>query len=113
MIKINLGDKSISKLSYGLLDLIRKALPKKSFVVVFGDTGMEFPDTYDVVDRVEEQCRQEKIEFYRASSNFLPEESWHLFGPPARVLRWCCSVHKATPQVLKLRKILQKQRQLQ
>ena len=25
-----------------LLDLVRKALPKKSFVVVFGDTGMEF-----------------------------------------------------------------------
>lgn len=91
-----------------LLELVKKALPESSFVVVFGDTGMEFPDTYDVVDRVEEQCRQEKIEFYRASSHFLPEESWHLFGPPARVLRWCCSVHKATPQVLKLRKILQK-----
>ena len=28
-----------------LLDLVKKALPKGSFVVIFGDTGMEFPDT--------------------------------------------------------------------
>lgn len=91
-----------------LLELVRKALPQSSFVVVFGDTGMEFPDTYEVIDRVEEQCRQEKIEFYRASSHLSPEESWRLFGPPSRVLRWCCSVHKSTPQVIKLREILGK-----
>ena len=30
-----------------LLDLVKKALPAGSFVVIFGDTGMEFPDTYD------------------------------------------------------------------
>ncbi|MBP3693064.1 MAG: phosphoadenosine phosphosulfate reductase family protein [Thermoguttaceae bacterium] len=91
-----------------LLDLVKKALPKSSFVVVFGDTGMEFPDTYDVIDRVEVQCREEKIEFYRAASHLQPEESWRLFGPPSRVLRWCCSVHKSTPQVIKLREILGK-----
>ncbi|MBQ4143518.1 MAG: phosphoadenosine phosphosulfate reductase family protein [Thermoguttaceae bacterium] len=91
-----------------LLELVKKALPKSSFVVVFGDTGMEFPDTYDVIDRVETQCREEKIEFYRAASHLQPEESWRLFGPPSRVLRWCCSVHKSTPQVLKLREILKK-----
>lgn len=91
-----------------LLELVKKALPKSSFVVVFGDTGMEFPDTYDVIDRVETQCREEKIEFYRAASHLQPEESWRLFGPPSRVLRWCCSVHKSTPQTLKLRNVLGK-----
>ena len=35
-----------------LLDLVKKALPKGSFVVVFGDTGMEFPDTYDVIEKL-------------------------------------------------------------
>jgi phosphoadenosine phosphosulfate reductase len=91
-----------------LLDLVKKALPKSGFVVVFGDTGMEFPDTYDVIDKVEAQCRAEKIEFYRAASHFKPEESWRLFGPPSRVLRWCCSVHKSAPQTIKLREILGK-----
>lgn len=91
-----------------LLELVKKALPKSGFVVVFGDTGMEFPDTYDVITKIEEQCRADEIEFYRAESHFKPEESWRLFGPPSRVLRWCCSVHKSTPQTLKLREVLGK-----
>ncbi len=88
-----------------LLDLVKKALPKGSFVVIFGDTGMEFPDTYKVVDETRKQCEISEVPFYIAKSHFNPEESWKLFGPPARVLRWCCSVHKSTPQTLKMREI--------
>ena len=39
-----------------LLDLVKKALPIGSFVVIFGDTGMEFPDTYHVVELTRQQC---------------------------------------------------------
>ena len=88
-----------------LLDLVKKALPKGSFVVVFSDTGMEFPDTYEVVRKVKQQCVEDEIPFYIAKSHLSPKESWVLFGPPSRVLRWCCSVHKSTPQTLKLREI--------
>lgn len=88
-----------------LLDLVKKALPKRSFVVVFGDTGMEFPDTYDIVEKTKQECEREEIPFYIAKSHLDPKESWKLFGPPSRVLRWCCSVHKSTPQTLKLREI--------
>lgn len=88
-----------------LLDLVKKALPKKSFVVVFGDTGMEFPDTYDIIELAKKECESEEIPFYIAKSHFKPEASWELFGPPSRVLRWCCSVHKSTPQILQLREI--------
>ena len=91
-----------------LLDLVKHALPKSSFIVVFGDTHMEFPDTYKIVDAVEKQCASEGIGFYRAASKMLPEESWKLFGAPSTVLRWCCSVHKAAPQTLKIREILGK-----
>ena len=91
-----------------LLELVKRALPHTVFMVVFGDTGMEFPDTYDVVDIVERQCKEEGIAFYRAQSHFKPEESWKLFGPPSRVLRWCCTVHKSVPQTLKIREILGK-----
>lgn len=91
-----------------LLDLVKKALPQGSFVVVFGDTGMEFPDTYALVDQVEAECKAEEIPFYRAASHFTPAESWNLFGPPSRTLRWCCSVHKSTPQTLKIREVLGK-----
>lgn len=88
-----------------LLDLVKRALPKKSFVVVFGDTGMEFPDTYKLVEQVERECEEDETPFYVSHSHFKPCESWKLFGPPARVLRWCCSVHKSAPQTLKLREI--------
>jgi len=88
-----------------LLDLVKKALPKGSFVVVFGDTEMEFPDTYDVIKNTKQQCVEDGIPFYITKSHLNPKESWELFGPPSRVLRWCCSVHKSTPQTLKLREI--------
>lgn len=91
-----------------LLDLVKKTLPHKSFVVMFGDTMMEFPDTYDVVDATEKMCKKEDIPFYRAKSHLTPEQSWELFGPPSRTQRWCCSVHKSTPQALLLRSITHK-----
>ena len=86
-----------------LLDLVKKALPKDEFVVVFGDTQMEFPDTYDIIDKTEEQCKNEGIRFYRAKSHLNARESWHVLGPPSRILRWCCYVHKSVPQALALR----------
>lgn len=88
-----------------LLDLVKKALPKGSFVVIFGDTGMEFPDTYAAVEATREQCEADGTPFYTARSHFNPLESWRLFGPPSRTLRWCCSVHKSTPQTLKMREL--------
>ncbi len=88
-----------------LLHLVKKALPVGSFVVIFGDTGMEFPATYETVECAQRECEKDGTPFYIAQSHFKPEESWKLFGPPARVLRWCCSVHKSTPQTLKMREI--------
>lgn len=94
--------------SIALLELVRRALPRTAFMVVFGDTGMEFPDTYKAVDAEEARCKEDGIAFYRAKSRFAPEESWRLFGPPSRILRWCCTVHKSVPQTLRIREILGK-----
>lgn len=91
-----------------LLDLVKKALPKGSFVVVFGDTGMEFPDTYHLIEKVQRECERDRIPFYIAKSKLKPEKSWKMFGPPSRSLRWCCGVHKSAPQILKLREITEK-----
>lgn len=46
-----------------LLDLVKKALPKDGFVVIFGDTGMEFPDTYEAAAITKKQCEEEGISF--------------------------------------------------
>lgn len=85
------------------LDLVQRALPHDDFIVLFGDTRMEFPDTYDVVNKVNEWCKWQGIRFLRAMSEYTPEETWNLIGPPAQKMRWCCGVHKTTPQILLLR----------
>lgn len=92
------------------LDLVQRALPHDQFKVLFGDTQMEFPDTYDLVNTIKEECEKSKIEFLISRSDKKPIETWREFGPPAQKMRWCCSVHKTAPQILLLRKILGKSR---
>jgi phosphoadenosine phosphosulfate reductase len=94
--------------SIALLDVVQRALPHDTFIVVFGDTQMEFPDTYQVVDEIEKWCKKEYIQFLRAKSRLEIMDSWKIFGPPSTVLRWCCSVHKTAPQLLALREYLGK-----
>ena len=60
------------------LDLVQKALPHNSFKVLFGDTGMEFPDTYETVDYIEKQCQRDNIVFIRKLlSSYIAVE--HMF----------------------------------
>lgn len=91
------------------LDIVQRALPHNAFIVIFADTKMEFPDTYKAINKTREICKDKRINFYKASSNYDPVETWNVFGPPAKTLRWCCSVHKTTPQLLLLREIAGKE----
>lgn len=90
------------------LDIVQRALPHNNFVVVFGDTGMEFPDTYMSVQLAQKRCKECGIQFIVAKSHLNPVDSWNKFGPPASTIRWCCSVHKTTPQLLAIRDFLGK-----
>lgn len=90
------------------LDMVQRTLPHNSFKVVFGDTQMEFPDTYKTVASVEQWCQKNGIDFLRAKSPLSPKSAWSTFGPPAAEIRWCCSVFKTTPQILLLRHTVQK-----
>ncbi|MBR4986465.1 MAG: phosphoadenosine phosphosulfate reductase family protein, partial [Proteobacteria bacterium] len=91
-----------------MLDLVQRTLPHSDFIVLFSDTGMEFPDTYIAVKHIQNKCLEWKINFHIARSHYTPEETWELFGPPSNTMRWCCSVHKTAPQILKLRDIIGK-----
>lgn len=86
------------------LDLVQRALPHNAFKVLFGDTGMEFPDTYEEVENIQNWCKDNCIEFLKTQSNKSPETTWEFFGPPAVTIRWCCSVHKTSPQIMLLQK---------
>ena len=87
------------------LDIVQRTLPHEDFMVLFGNTHMEFPDTYELVERVKADCIREGIRFYQAESKLLPQNTWSCFGPPSTSNRWCCSVHKTSPQINLLREI--------
>ncbi len=87
------------------LDIVQRALPHDEFVVLFGNTRMEFPDTYQMIDKLKEQCAEMGIQFYQSESKLLPKDTWQCFGPPSTSNRWCCSVHKTSPQIMLLRDV--------
>ena len=58
-----------------LLHLIKQTLPEKSYIVCFADTGMEFPDTYKLIESTEESCKRENIQFFTSRAKFTPEDS--------------------------------------
>ena len=88
-----------------VMDLVQRALPHNNFVVVFGNTDMEFPTTLAMIDEVRDYCKLREVKFYEASADFPSSESWRIFGPPARRVRWCCTVHKTAPVINKLSEI--------
>lgn len=94
---------SAGKDSMVLLDIVNRALPQDSFVVVFGDTTMELKATYNAVAEAKE--RWNYLEWYEAKAPFDATESWQRIGYPARKLRWCCGVHKSAPSIQKLKEI--------
>jgi phosphoadenosine phosphosulfate reductase len=64
------------------------------FAILFNDTGLEAPETYQNVGQVAERYGAELLvasagdRFWRALDEF---------GPPARDYRWCCKVIKMAP----------------
>ncbi len=89
-----------------LLDLVQKALSPDQFVVVFADTTMELSPTYEAVEKA--KLRWPKLNFQTARCHKDALTTWKEFGPPSRILRWCCTVHKSAPTLLLLRHLTNK-----
>ena len=76
-------------------DLVTKALSNPELTHIFGNTTLEFPYTIQYAERfnaAHEQC------FWIAKNN---EQNFYDvcedIGPPARMMRWCCSMFKTGP----------------
>ena len=87
------------------LDLVQRALPHNAFKVLFGNTDMEFPTTLDLIEEIRGLCAAQEIDFYDVKAAMPAEKSWDIFGPPARKVRWCCTVHKTAPVINKLNEL--------
>ena len=77
-------------------DLAIKALSNPSLVHIFGDTTLEFPATSEYAERyraahpeaIFQIARNDDQNFYEVCDDI---------GPPARMMRWCCSMFKTGP----------------
>lgn len=77
-------------------DVVVKALSNPSLVHIFGDTTLEFPSTIEYANRfrrnhpkaIFEIAKNDEQSFYDVCDDI---------GPPARMMRWCCSMFKTGP----------------
>jgi len=78
-------------------DVVIKALSNPSLVHIFGNTTLEFPITYKYIQRYIDQdnpdapvmiAQNDEQDFYAVCEDI---------GPPARMMRWCCSMFKTGP----------------
>jgi phosphoadenosine phosphosulfate reductase len=85
-------------------DLAIRALSDPSLVHIFGDTTLEFPMTLEYAARY--KSSNPKAIFKIASNQ---EQDFYSvcedIGPPARMLRWCCSMFKTGPITRVLNKL--------
>jgi len=78
--------------SLASLILVRKLMPRID--VLFINTGLEFPETVEYVQKL---CSNYKLKLHeiRGDSDFF--EQAESFGPPAKDYRWCCKTNKLGP----------------
>ena len=77
-------------------DLTVRALANPSLVHIFGNTTLEFPVTIEYAKRFRQNhpqaifkvAQNKEQDFYTVCSDI---------GPPARMLRWCCTMFKTGP----------------
>ena len=89
-----------------LLDLVKRIIPHDRFFVTWGDTGMELQVTTETVEKERARCEAEGIRFFVTRSSLDTVQTWERIGPPSFDNRWCCSVHKSTPQILQMKEYL-------
>ncbi len=77
-------------------DVVTKALSNPSLVHIFGDTTLEFPSTIEYANRFVEDHPQAIFQVAKNyEQNFM--DVCEDIGPPARMMRWCCSMFKTGP----------------
>lgn len=77
-------------------DLAVKALSEPSLVHIFGNTTLEFPLTIEYAERFR---NDNPLAIFRTAIN-RDQNFYDVcddIGPPARMMRWCCSMFKTGP----------------
>lgn len=77
-------------------DVVIKSLSNPSLVHIFGNTTLEFPTTIDYANRYRGEHPQAIFKVARNNEQIFMDVCEDI-GPPARMMRWCCSMFKTGP----------------
>lgn len=77
-------------------DLVTKALSDPSLVHIFGNTTLEFPSTIEYANRFRKNHPYAIFQIAENKEQNFNEVCKEI-GPPARMMRWCCSMFKTGP----------------
>ena len=77
-------------------DVVIKALSNPSLVHIFGNTTLEFPSTVEYAERYRVSHPQAIFLVARNDEQVFMDVCEDI-GPPARMMRWCCSMFKTGP----------------
>lgn len=77
-------------------DVVIKALSNPSLVHIFGNTTLEFPSTTEYANRYREAHPLAIFQTAKNNEQVFYDVCEDI-GPPARMMRWCCSMFKTGP----------------
>ena len=77
-------------------DLVTKALSNPSLVHIFGNTTLEFPSTIEYANRFRDNHPLAIFQIAKNDEQIFYDVCEDI-GPPARMMRWCCSMFKTGP----------------
>lgn len=77
-------------------DIAVKALSNPSLVHIFGNTTLEFPYTIEYAERFKENHPFAIFQMAKNDEQVFLDVCEDI-GPPARMMRWCCSMFKTGP----------------
>ena len=75
--------------------LVRKALQSAEILHIFGDTTIEYPDTYEYIKNFKEKHPQIPVVEVKAGVGFI--DMCKRLEPPTMINHWCCNVFKTGP----------------
>ncbi len=77
-------------------DIVKKALSDPSIVTIFGNTTLEFPTTIEYAERYRHEHTHAIFQIAKNDEQVFMDVCEDI-GPPARMMRWCCSMFKTGP----------------
>lgn len=77
-------------------DIVTKALKNPSLVHIFGNTTLEFPQTIEYADSYRNKHPLAIFQIAKNDEQIFYDVCKDI-GPPARMMRWCCSMFKTGP----------------